>query len=699
MLSSNKFIIIDNDNLVIDNIPNISEDVPVISCIGTSRDGKSTLLNIYSKWLYETSNIHKLINPFLAQQSDDAVTNGIDYYYIKDRCLLFDCQGMQLNSAKYDHYLSLIIYFISNVIILTVRQRLDLQVLNNLLSIFGFLSEIPEKYRRNDKPKLIIRIKDFQNIKMLRENKNYLDELVKKWLEKTNDQYDKIKDAFKITFDIYPIITLTPKYEGDEIDINDKNFMLLNPTFVDACIKINYLSKEYITCDMLKNKCMMVNFIESLKKNKEIDFRKLDLYYNITNVELLKYLNNNIKIEPYIDKTVIDLMDGSLKSYNIIKERRNELLKLEDYTYNVKFKDIPNEIKNEIFEETFREFQEFINICRIKNSVAAFNKIYKDITIFSDEIVYDKEDYNDKMLELKKKLESIDKSLSEKILYSLKKDKIKFNDILNQVDKKNEQQELLISNLIKLYDVRDNYMIKLEEIIEEITCDSCFIVYSNTLNIIKRIEDKILADIQILLNDNNNFYEIKTINSNIIYDLKNGYNLNIDYEIENTTKVLFPEKYMMRIEQYGNIFSSTLDVQSILYKNLDQKVLMMKIADFEDVVKNKIFLKMKKIGLLNESLKIDQYPYIKFVWYKFNNLECFRMTKEFYDDVFSKLIYDEYTMEVNEINNCIYINHIINDIFSSRISENNHKKYMEIIENNFMLRIVDYMIKNDIKLC
>ena len=46
MLSSNKFITVDNYELNFHSIPNILEEIPVISCIGTSRDGKSTLLKL-----------------------------------------------------------------------------------------------------------------------------------------------------------------------------------------------------------------------------------------------------------------------------------------------------------------------------------------------------------------------------------------------------------------------------------------------------------------------------------------------------------------------------------------------------------------------------------------------------------------------------------------------------------------------------
>jgi hypothetical protein len=47
---------LDIDKTIPKNIPLINSDVPVISCIGTSRDGKSTFLNLYSNWLLQKNN-------------------------------------------------------------------------------------------------------------------------------------------------------------------------------------------------------------------------------------------------------------------------------------------------------------------------------------------------------------------------------------------------------------------------------------------------------------------------------------------------------------------------------------------------------------------------------------------------------------------------------------------------------------------
>lgn len=78
------------DPLISGGVPSLKDDlVPVISCIGTSRDGKSSLLNLYCNWILQQSDAYfKPFSPFIAKQSDEAVTNGIDFYHLKGHCML-----------------------------------------------------------------------------------------------------------------------------------------------------------------------------------------------------------------------------------------------------------------------------------------------------------------------------------------------------------------------------------------------------------------------------------------------------------------------------------------------------------------------------------------------------------------------------------------------------------------------------------
>jgi len=671
---SSSFIKI-TDQLNIIDIPTIKNNIPVISCIGTSRDGKSTLLNIYCEWLLSKYNIkNKPKMPFLSEQSDDAITNGIDFYKIENKCLLLDCQGMQLENAKYDHYLALITYLISNVIILTVRQRLDLQVLNNLLGIFSFLSEIPEEFRRTDKPKLIIRIKDFQNIKALKENSNYLDELINKWLEKTDDQYDQIKEAFKITFDIFPIVTLTPKYdnEDNEFDIYSETFNFENPSFKNACDKIFELSQNCNISYLLNDNKKFKNLINKLKENKEIDFRKLDLYHNITNVELLKYLNSHINIEPFIDKTIINEANGCSTYYNAYNKRLKLLNELKNYTYNVKFKNVPLNIKDEIFKETFDNLYKIMDECKEKNEKIAEELVESNLIKYRDVIKEPIENnnlkqYNIELNNMYKYFNILDDIVNIKYTNLLKLEFSEVQKLLSKANELNAQQIKLINNLIDKYDVSNQYINKLNEYIDNIKDN-----YSglNDINNIKYfIEENIEKDIQIIITLNNKKHYVYTQINNDQGTMPNIYSIKDDKILEFKYDIIIDKKFPL-------------------------------------IIKKKILSTFNKIGILNSTVNSKEFQYIQFLSYKFGSLEPYIMTTEFYNYVFlknflpiiSSKIFDDIDTNINicykneKINNVYIIHYNIIELIQNNL--NNNERILRILEDKFLLLLFKFILQH-----
>ena len=118
--------------------------------------------------------------------------------------------------------------------------------------------------------------------------------------------------------------------------------------FIKACEKIYELSQDCKSCDLLKHN-KIERLVAQLKGNDKIDFRKLDLYHNITAIELLEYGKNVIRQDPYIDKTIIESMNGSIISSKRYLERKQMVEELYEHTYNVKFKDVPKRLKDERF--------------------------------------------------------------------------------------------------------------------------------------------------------------------------------------------------------------------------------------------------------------------------------------------------------------------------------------------------------------
>ena len=436
----------------------------VISTIGSSRDGKSTFLNVLTDHIYDKEKISpRPYEPFLAKQSDKAVTNGIDYLYAGDDYLLCDIQGFALGDSKFEHYLVLMAYLISNCIILTVRQRLDIQVLNNMLSLFSFISDVEKEYRRKDRPILIIRIKDFQNISELKKNPNYLNELVDSWLEKSGDQYDRIKDAFKQTFNIIPIATLTPKYDEDNedeqiLDVYSDTFADKNPSFIKAVETVYELCQNKEPSPLLEE-YKLKELVNDLKINNNIDFKKLDLYHRITECEIRKYIQNVLKKtgSVHLDGMIIDKMDGSLRSYDMAMEREKLVEKLYDDTYNVKFKEVSKEIKDEFMKEEFTSYREMyenaksINICLAEGTIEShwtlFDNKYK--VNFSDDLVSGVMSIFEKKKKiLMKKLAGLDKNVREKYEIKLENEKNELTEKQNKITEMNKEHVVRVNRLI-----------------------------------------------------------------------------------------------------------------------------------------------------------------------------------------------------------------------------------------------------------
>ena len=456
------------------NLPVVlSPKLPVISAVGTSRDGKSTLFNVYSNWFLKNFEndgwdvlikTHAPFSPFVAKQSDDVVTNGIDYFEIPNKCLLFDCQGMQLRSAQHDHFLMLITYLISNVIILTVRERLDLQVLNNCLSVFSFLPDIPEQFRRNDKPILLIRIKDFQNMKKLREEPNYLNDYVAKWLEKSGDQYDKIKEAFLNTFEIKVFATAYPTLdENYEVNVHSETFFSENPTFLKFCEFLYSLSKDKKAPTSLESEESIISLVQSLQQNDKIDWKKLDLYYQITENRLRKYAQETLLSNPIVTDGIIKEMTGKELSAEFCRNLQKSVRDTKSNIFDVVYKDVAISIKNEVFNSIFDKYDLIINEAIKKNIemgkeythdfFSNFKKKFHkkvDFKYFKTHIM---EYFNDNKISLLTQIKYVDKVVYDECVQFIDAEEKYLQDLQNIISERNNIAEKSIYNAIREYDI------------------------------------------------------------------------------------------------------------------------------------------------------------------------------------------------------------------------------------------------------
>jgi len=465
MTNSKPFIKINdtNDKLEIKNIIENKNNLPVISCIGSSRDGKSTLLNLCYYGI--TNETH---GPFISASGDNMITSGIDYVKVEDKCILVDCQGMALTNAKYDPILNLITYLISDVIILTVRQKLDLQVLNNLLSVFTFLPNVEQTFRRNNKVKLIVRIKDYQNFGQIRKNKNYLNELIEEWLKEEGDQFDLVKQAFKNTFDVIPVATkyptLTEDEEGNEyVNIYDDNFLETNPTFNDVLnliqLSINELNGQ--NRNVIFNGNNLEQMTTNIIENERIDYRKLDLYHNICGNDLREYLIKNLH-ENKDNECKINFtsqMNGAYSSNYIIEKRQQLLDNLKNEIYNKVFSETARDLIDEIFGNTFNEYQKLIDEATEENAKKAeifigpyyqtFNNKFVGESILGSLMNGFLDVFTNRKEIFLNELNKIDTNVQKKYNEILNKEKMDLENKQKEIKRLNKEQEKKIYKIIK----------------------------------------------------------------------------------------------------------------------------------------------------------------------------------------------------------------------------------------------------------
>ena len=512
------------------------ERIPIISCIGTSRDGKSTFLNILHKVAIGPGE--NSVPPFTSMNGHAMVTNGIDYVHIPNACMLIDCQGMALKDAKYDHFLTLIVYLISDIIILNVRQQLDLQVLNNLLAVFSFLSEIPEEHRRKDKPTLVIRIKDFQDIEAYEQNPKYLIEYMDVWLTKSGDQYDHIKEAFKLAFTIEIVVTEYPRFSDQKkktLNVNHPSFESDNPSFIDACQKILSYEIAEQSSVLIRDPKKLSQLVNDLNANENIDYRKLDLYHNITSLELERYVHKFINIKPYNEDNLFDRMDGSKKAYDLYTDREEKISELYYNVFNVKFKDVAPDLKREIFGEWFAKFGKIINDAKEKNMKLARDKIKPHIDAYNNKYDIGPEHFLGKLTHsimtilddafeiLKTHLDCIDTNVRLEIHNMFNKEKKEITKIQKSIiDLNSNQINILEKNIATLNPNNTIYGYLKAEIHAQIqNCE-----YNCTMeNTIASVTMKLRCDIQLIFENYKKTYyldknKIVTSTNDMKYDIE-----------------------------------------------------------------------------------------------------------------------------------------------------------------------------------
>ena len=350
-----KFITFNDDKLVINNLdlPK-SKPVYVLSIIGKARTGKSTLLNCILSFLFKDTIIET--NIFQTSDSDEHCTHGVDACYITfdDKTLLIlDVQGIEYHDSSLDTKMLLIIYLISNLIIFNEKNLISNATLHSLLPLTTFISCL--ELSSFDKPNIIFRIADCD---LTLEAKEHLN----KTLIFRKDQYQNIRETIKELFKSIDCLT-TASLDRTEKKLlkQNKYFGFLENDENNFKISCNTIINNLVSCVNKFNSESYVDLINSYSKNinenKKIDYKKLDINFQIAKNEILEWIKDNINEKYYLNVIV----NGTQKQY------LDKVAPIKNYFDNVlqKFKErfvnINSSIKDSYYNDVQTKYLEVYN--------------------------------------------------------------------------------------------------------------------------------------------------------------------------------------------------------------------------------------------------------------------------------------------------------------------------------------------------
>ena len=316
------------------------ENKYVISIVGDARKGKSTFLNLI------INNLSKENKEYF--KMDDGLSHctlGIDYYQMDDY-LFLDCQGLNYQDSSNDPKLLLFIYSISNIIIYNDKNVINNNVFTTLQPMAMFLNT----FKNYNASILYFRISDYE----LEGNPN---KLLDNILVNQKDQFDNVRESIKKLFSSIEINITEPLDRTEKVLLKKRDFTkLLEINNFDKIIReiyslINSQSKKNI--DILK-------LINNINLNKKIDYKKLDLYTQITINEVNEFIKLNISNN---DDFNIFIVDGYSKNkLEIYQSKIDNLLN----NFKEQFNKIPKNLQ-QLFNQELKLIQDKYQSMKDKN--------------------------------------------------------------------------------------------------------------------------------------------------------------------------------------------------------------------------------------------------------------------------------------------------------------------------------------------
>lgn len=309
----------------VDNNLNLSSKLDIknkyiISIVGDARKGKSTFLNLIINYLTKENKEYFKIDDGLSH-----CTLGVDYYEIDDY-LFLDCQGLNYQDSSNDPKLLLFIYSISNIIIYNDKNVINNNVFTTLQPMAMFLNT----FKNFNASILYFRISDYEL-----EGNPY--KLLDNILINQKDQFDNVRESIKKLFSSIEINITEPLDRSEKSLFKKRDFnKILEITNFNNIIKEIYS----LINSQTKKKIDINKLINNINQNKKIDYKKLDLYTQITINEVNEFIKLNISNND--DFNLFTVNGYSKNELEIYQSNINKLLN----NFKEQFNKIPKNLQS-----------------------------------------------------------------------------------------------------------------------------------------------------------------------------------------------------------------------------------------------------------------------------------------------------------------------------------------------------------------
>jgi hypothetical protein len=452
----NKLVSFINKNDVISCVSTLKANLPsnaiVISMVGESRRGKSMFLNCMISYLLK-ENV-KAFNFKTNKETNNAdCTNGIDYYVYKSKGrennvehIFLDVQGLLTTHSAADPHVLLLIYEISDIVIVNIGRSIN----NGSLQLLTPINSMAHRMSARDvKPKLLFRIYDADEYDDKLATANFNNIFMHK-----QDQVEGIRNNIKKLFEIsdkYIVWTETPnkqqKTTKDLLSLLDDEELLFKDAIEKTFYHISNTKKTYKESFNVKLQAA-ISEINGLN----VGAREFDNVNRYVIDEMLKWLGEypgdyKHKIDTRL-LSEISIRQGTKTEYDNFIE---PILRLANKTieeFKKEFGNTPSDAYHEMLKKLTEKITSFVSKAEQKSielgkHLIENNPVYQSIIFALCNInIMNNEEFSKNIIEYKKRLNTYLSTYNDNISPAAKKERKKeLNTQFTEIEKKFKKEK------------------------------------------------------------------------------------------------------------------------------------------------------------------------------------------------------------------------------------------------------------------